>query len=110
MSESEAAFTCCGLALSAPVAAADFAVPALPAFGKGVTVLLVTVFAMARTSSRLKAIGLEAALRLRMLSRNAVFLDGFSMGGELFGGCPLGAALTGSGRAGAGRAFFGAGL
>jgi hypothetical protein len=71
-------------------------------FREGVMVLLVTVFAMARTSSRLKAMGLEAALRFRMLSRRAVFLDGFSMGGELFAGLPLGAALTAAGRAGAG--------
>ena len=70
--------------------------------------------------------GLDAALRFRMLSRKAVFLDGFSMIGELFAGLPLwaalplglpllpdfpfGAALTAVGRAGAKRAFLVAGL
>src|ERR1017187_10519188 len=44
-----------------------------------------TVFAMARTSSRLRAIGLVAAFRARMLSRSADFLDGFSMVGRLPG-------------------------
>ena len=54
--------------------------------------------------------GLDAALRFRMLSRRAVFLDGFSMGGELFAGLPLGAALTAAGRAGAGWAFLATGF
>src|SRR3954465_6861109 len=111
MSASEAAFTCCGLAFSAPAAAAclDGVLP--PGFaGKGEFVLLVTVFAMARTSSRLKAMGLVAALRFRMLSRRAVFLEGFSMDGELLGALPFGAALTAADRLGAGAAFFGAGF
>ena len=42
--------------------------------------MLVTVFAMARTSSRLKAMGLAGALCFRMLSRRAVFLEGLAMG------------------------------
>jgi hypothetical protein len=41
--------------------------------------LLTTVFAMARTSSRLKAMGLEGALRFKILLRRADFLVGFSM-------------------------------
>src|SRR5215212_6866795 len=109
MSASDAALTCCGFAFSAPAAALAAELFA-PGFGKGTAVLLVTVFAMARTSSRLKAMGFDAALRFRMLSRSAVFLDGFSMGGELFAGLPLGAALTAAGRACAGWAFFGAGF
>src|SRR4051812_18328794 len=81
MSESDAALTCCGLAFSAMAAA--LAVAFLVVFaGNGVLVLLVTVFAMARTSSREKAMGFDAALRFRMLSRRAFFLDGFSMVGE----------------------------
>src|SRR5215212_1576620 len=89
MSASDAALTCCGFAFSAPAAALAAELFA-PGFGKGTAVLLVTVFAMARTSSRLNAMGLEAALRFRMLSRRAVFLEGFSMGGELFAGLPFG--------------------
>ena len=54
----------------------------------------------------MKAMGLEAALRFRMLSRSAVFLEGFSMGGELFAGLPLGAALTATEWAGAGWTFL----
>src|SRR5687768_16669957 len=87
MSASDAAFTCCGFTFSKP--AAGLAGAFTPALGNGEMVLLVTVFAMARTSSRLKAMGLEAALRFRMLSRRAFFLDGFSMVGELFAGFPL---------------------
>ena len=78
MSASEAAFTCCGLAFGAASAALP-GLPILPA--KGMLVRLVTVWAMARTSSRLKAMGLAAALRFRIESRSAFFLDGFSMGG-----------------------------
>ena len=57
----------------------------------------VTVFAIARTSSRLKAIGLVAALRARMLSRRAVFFDGFSMGGRLPGAAGAVSAGLGAG-------------
>src|SRR5438045_1607073 len=106
MSASEAAFTCCGFAFSAPAVAAFVAGALPPGFGNGNAVLLVTVLAIARTSSRLNAIGLEAALRFRMLSRSAVFLEGFSMIGELFAGLPLGGALTAAERAGAGATFF----
>ena len=64
-------------------AEAGFAAVDLPDFEfLGVLVLAVTVCAMARTSSRLKAMGLAAVLRFRMLSRRADFLDGFSMEGE----------------------------
>src|SRR5262245_47846094 len=115
MSASDAALMCCGFAFSRPAAAAGLAAALAPAFGKGAAVLLVMVFAMPRTSSMLKAIGLDAALRLRMLSRRAVFLDGFSMGGELFAALPFGlpfggGALTAAGRDGAGWAFLGATL
>ena len=124
---SDAAFTCCGFAFSRP-ACTGLAADLAPALGNGTAVLVVTVFAMARTSSRLKAMGLEAALRLRMLSRRAVFFEGFSMGGEFLAGLPLGAgfpfgtalplvtdlpfgaALTATVRTGAGWAFFGAGF
>src|SRR5215211_5102398 len=95
MSASEAALTCCGLAFSAPATACLAAVLAPVLAGNGEAVLLVTVFAIARTSSRLKAMGLVAALRFRMLSRRAVFLEGFSMGGDSFGDLPLGAGLAG---------------
>ena len=47
----------------------------LPFFGT-------TVCAIARTASKLKAMGLAGAFLLRMLSRRAFFFEGFSMGGE----------------------------
>src|SRR5688572_7718626 len=82
MSASEAALMWLGLAgfssASATLVEADFA-PALGSFSKGAFVFDVTVLAMARTSSRLKAMGLMAALRFRMLSRRADFFEGFSM-------------------------------
>src|SRR5580698_8094862 len=63
--------------------------------------LAALVLAIARTSSRLNVIGLVAALRARMLSRRADFLEtGFSMAtgrAAAFGG-------------GGGAAFLGAGL
>src|ERR1035437_5462503 len=82
-------------------------------------VLLVTVFAMARTSSRLKAIGLTGAFcfSLRILSRKAVFLDGFSMeGGRALATAGAGLGAGADFRAevgdflGAGRAAFATGF
>ena len=73
--------------------------------GNGDAVLLVTVWAMARTSSRLKAMGLVAALRCRMRSRKAVFFEGFSMEGDLFADLPDAAAESAADRAGAGAGF-----
>src|SRR5882757_3046754 len=49
---------------------------------------------MARTSSRLKAMGLVADLRFRMLSRKADFLEGFSMVVEFLAGLETATALT----------------
>ncbi|MSU72122.1 MAG: hypothetical protein EXS43_07240 [Opitutus sp.] len=100
MSASEAAFTCWGLAAFFS-AAAFFAGAAFVAFENGAAVFVVTVFAMARTSSRLKAIGFVAALRFRMLLRSAFFLEGFSMVGECLAGLAAGLA------AGAGRPLTG---
>src|SRR4051812_44806131 len=48
------------------------------------------VFAMARTSSRLNAMGLEVVLRFRMLSRRAFFLEGFSMMVDFLAGAGAG--------------------
>ena len=56
---------------------------ALAGLSSGVPALGTTVFAMARTSSRLNAIGLAGALRFRMLLRRAFFLEGFSMVAEI---------------------------
>src|SRR5688572_20980326 len=64
------------------------------------------VFAMARTSSRLNAIGLAGALRFRMLLRRAFFLEGFSMMAEIlvaFAARTTGAAFGTAGRAGFAR-------
>jgi hypothetical protein len=107
MSASEAALTCCGLTFSTPAATALAAVDLPAALGNGMVVLLGTVWAMARTSSRLKAIGLVAAFRLRILSRNAVFLDGFSMVFEFLADVPLAAGLAGGALTGAALAAAG---
>ena len=118
MSAKEAAFTCWGLAFGAASAAAGrLLAPGLAGVFAVVAALALveTVLAMARTSSRLKAIGLEGALRFRMLSRRAVFLEFFSIFGDFSLAGAGAAALTGPAELAGGlsaglSAGFGAGL
>ncbi len=87
MSASEAAlmwFGLTGFSRAAAASAADGLAATFVDFAAD-SAFAVTVFAIARTSSRLKAIGFVAALRARMLSRSADFLDGFSMVGRFPG-------------------------
>src|ERR1017187_8268681 len=102
MSESDAALMWFGLAgLSRETASCaadgfDVALAALADFAVD-SAFAETAFAMARTSSRLSAIGLVAAFRARMLSRNADFLDGFSMVGRFSEATGAGGAALGTG-------------
>src|SRR5690348_13732953 len=110
MSATDAALTCCGFGFSAAAAALPLAAFVVFA-GKGELVLVVTVCAIARASSRLK-LGFGADLRRSMLSRSALFLEGFSMVGERWASLPLTCAalapfFTGGGGAAEG---FGAAL
>src|ERR1019366_1271903 len=96
ISESDAALIWFGLAgfSSAACRAADGFAATLADF-KTDSAFADATFAIARTSSRLNAMGLVAALRARMLSRKADFFEGLPMVAAGRGGGGAGEALTG---------------
>src|ERR1700690_4460775 len=111
MSASDAALTWFGLAglsRAAAWSAADGRAATLVSFAAD-SAFAETVLAIARTSSRLNAIGLVAAFRARMLSRRADFLDGFSTAGRLAAGAGAGAGAFWAAFGAALGAAFGAG-